>query len=525
MTGAHISPSLTPALNPTPSLSPPPQRFALAGGLLFIGANVRAHLERTTVSGSSFALRGGVAFLGPGAFVVLRQCSLSGGTAFRSGGALYASETAILALLDTALTGHSSAGDAGAIHAEPHAKVLALSSASGAGCLIADNAVDGTSGQGGAVFLESTAYFLFAGCTIRNCSAWEGGAVFSAGGSSGDNNYVQEGLSLLPSAAVRSLATDPSWAALQAPTVLFELFSDFYASGPDARGGVYVHWDVYGLESTIEGSAASDSAGGVFCGPFSHCACVGCALRGNSARFGGAWYVGRDAAQALFKGSIFAGNEVTGLGAALYAKGAPRVLLEGSQFRGNSAQIGGGAAFLLQSTVVATDTVFDGNSAAGIFPKGGAVYIADGSVFNATRCNFTSNQVLENQARRPVQRELHRYFLFSLLFGGAARPSGLMLTRARVATQTKTPQGEDTYYQTVAVERTGAGNGGAIFLRALPAGGGRSLCNLVLCVLSNNTAYQGGALSIGGDGEAVVRTTGTTFSGNNAPGEGESECR
>lgn len=198
-------------------------------------------------------------------------------------------------------------------------------------------------GTGGGAYLESTAYFLFVGCRVQNNTAWcalssfgvahpspvsapriavlatelstqgappcpsgtrrQGGSVYSVGGSSGDNNYVQSGLQLLPSADVRALASDPAWSLIEAPTLLFELFTDFYtADSAQGSRGVYVHWDVYGDNSIVELSEASDAAGGVYCGPYSHCGCVGCTVAANSARFGGGWYINPRVAQVRTRG-------------------------------------------------------------------------------------------------------------------------------------------------------------------------------------------------------------------------------
>lgn len=195
--------------------------FPLRAAGVYAGRFAQLQFTRCSFSGSWNAGAGGIFFAQPGSAVTLIGSALSGGGSLSSGGALFMSADTTsgyssVVLIDTTVTDCSAAASGGAFYLQAHASLLALSTPegarSGAACAISRNGVDLTAGMGGAVFLERTAHFWAHGCALEANYAFRGGAVWVAGGSTGDNAVsAPSGLAPLPESLLAGLGGDPLW--------------------------------------------------------------------------------------------------------------------------------------------------------------------------------------------------------------------------------------------------------------------------------------------------------------------------
>lgn len=141
-------------------------------------------------------------------YALFRSCAVLSGFAVVSGGGFFVNGFAVLVLIDTAVTGHRAGLKGGGVYGATSAKVFCLGTAPPAAsstttpggvlpdssavvvgpspppsCALSFNTVDGSSGKGGGVFLEVSAFFWFVGCVLAGnmASSSDGGAIYSTG--------------------------------------------------------------------------------------------------------------------------------------------------------------------------------------------------------------------------------------------------------------------------------------------------------------------------------------------------------
>lgn len=234
-----------------------------------------------------------------------------------------------------------------------------------------------------------------------------------------------------------------------------------------------VHWDAWAEATTISNSRATDSAGALFCGAEAHCSLSASSIAASSAAFSGGAISADSAEELLISGSALLGNSAGQFGGSLHAMRIRLVAsIVDSNVTGGRAGIGGGAAYVTTSAIVAMGSRFEGNVALGLFPKGGALFLTDGGSVSATNCSFVRN---------------------------AVTAVGMLATADDSATQV--------------VQAAGAGRGGLAYVSrsALQAPAALSLTR---CNVSFNSAEKGGA--IGTMGNVTVSAVATTFMNNSA---------
>lgn len=155
----------------------------------------------------------------------------------------------------------------------------------------------------------------------------------------------------------------------------------------------------------------------------------------------------------------------------------------------NYANIGGGSVFSSDTTLTTAETVFQGNQATGLFPKGGAVLAIGGTAWAADSCVFSENRAQANP---------------SLALGDSPAAFAAAPGRTGAAAGAK---GRGEF-----VDTFGADSGGAVF-----AEGGADdpvAISLRNCTFARGYARQGGAVATFGD--VSITSDASLFSENSA---------
>lgn len=501
----------------------PAQYFPLQGGAVFVGQNGRFSANRTQMTGTFNADTGGIVYADSGSRVVLQECALSAGRAISSGGGLWAGPKSTVVLIDSSVSGClAQLGSGGAAYLSAQAKLLALATPLG-GCAFSGNAAASATGSGGAVFAAKQATVWLAGCDLLRNSAQRGGAVFVSGGDA-KNNYAlaRNGLNPFPQGLLASLAQDPAWAAFATPRALSTLglipgytADNVLVNTASVIGmAALVQWELFAEECTFALNAAGDGGGSVFCEANSHCGVRAGEVVASRAGASGGGVLSAVGAADLLLDSVAVVNCSAGEVGGGVSVEAARASFLSCAFEGSTAAIGGGAVYSSGAggAVNAFSCSFTNNTAAGLYPKGGSLYVSEGVAWRLADCAFEGNAVVElrlqdtQRSRRVVVEpegalQGGAAFLRAAAGGAAAAsaPVAFDATRCRFASNAAPLGGALATFGAVALsaaasnftENVGAGpegRGGALYAMA------REPAALSGCLFWGNRADAGAAL-------------------------------
>lgn len=279
-------------------------------------------------------------------------------------------------------------------------------------------------------------------------SAFRGAGVFVSGGDRRNNRALApSGIFPFAPGFLEALATDPAWPRFAVPdsvnllvTIIGMNASTLTVNTASVQGlTALVQWDAFASRSTFYSNKAADNGaawavenscctaawgaaavpkhrvitildcfrvllrastaprphpgGAFYCEAESRCGARDTDISFNSARSGAAVFTAASAAQVSLIDCVASGNAVAEFGGAAFINQVDLVAFTRTRFANNTCGIGGGAAFFSRSTVETTDCAFLWNKAAGLYPKGGAVNVREGTTWVARGCTFSGNAV------------------------------------------------------------------------------------------------------------------------------------
>jgi len=171
---------------------------------------------------------------------------------------------------------------------------------------------------------------------------------------------------------------------------------------------------------TMEGGVAppiGDPIGGCMVLHISHDTFKNCIFRNNSATQGGVAWVG-GLAQPRFLDCEFAYNNATYGGALLLVNTSTLIDIQRCRFHHNTAEVGGGAIYMVHILGNVEDTVFAFNKG----PQGGAVFMRSMWAATFSRCTFVRNEGAEAGALYIVAAPGIRIENSIVSYGGEGTP-------------------------------------------------------------------------------------------------------